>query len=399
MNVVALLTVAMLAFAPQDAATQAAAPVVVVWTIDGSEYTGTLATAFPQLTLATEAGPRALPWDAVERVVLRVPAAAAPAGAPGWRWELADGSALLLDRPTATDSGIQAAFGDGLAATIPRDVVQRIVMSPLPASATDVLAEAAAEASASAEAGDLVIVAGTQRALALRGQVRQFTEAGVSFVFREQQRVLPWPRVAAICFPAVATRDASCRVTLATGDIIAGRVTGGDAEALAITSSTLGQLALPWRHVREIACRSSRVEWLSDLQPLRYEFVPLLDRRWPFAVDQNLLGDALRVGDGAYAKGLCLHSRAGLVFRLAGGYQRFRSIVGIDAAFAPRGAAEVQIVADGRTLWRDVVRGDSPPHDVDLDVSGVQDVLLFVDFGPDLDLADHVCFAEARLIR
>ena len=73
--------------------------------------------------------------------------------------------------------------------------------------------------------------------------------------------------------------------------------------------------------------------------------------------------------------------------------------MGIDALVGRRGNVHVVISADGKTLLETDVKGTDKPRLVDLDVTGRRQLQILVDFGGDLDIADHLDLAEARLIR
>jgi hypothetical protein len=45
------------------------------------------------------------------------------------------------------------------------------------------------------------------------------------------------------------------------------------------------------------------------------------------------------------------------------------------------------------------VRGSDPPQNLDLDVAGVRDLEILVDFGGDLDIADHLDLADAKVVK
>jgi len=95
-----------------------------------------------------------------------------------------------------------------------------------------------------------------------------------------------------------------------------------------------------------------------------------------------------------------MHSRAALIYALNGRYRQFAAVVGIADEMAERGDVTVAVVGDGRILWEAKgVRGGETPREVLVDISGVKELGLHVDFGGQLDLSDHVCWAFARVIR
>ncbi len=115
--------------------------------------------------------------------------------------------------------------------------------------------------------------------------------------------------------------------------------------------------------------------------------------------DTNLGGGPLELDGRAYSKGLALHSRTELVYRMPGDFRRFQATVGIDDAVRPRGNVHFVLRGDDRVLFESVVAGTDPPKPLDVDISGVRRLSVLVDFGDDLDVADHFDLCEARIVK
>ena len=151
-----------------------------------------------------------------------------------------------------------------------------------------------------------------------------------------------------------------------------------------------------------------KVLFLSDQEPESSNYVPyfggLTDRpaiqqfRAP-RTDTNLEGAPLRLDGKEYSKGLSLHSRTELVYRLPDRYRRFQATLGIDDAARPRGDIRLVIRGDARVLFEQVVRGTNPAEAIDLDISGVRRLTILADFGEGLDIGDHLDLCEARVIK
>jgi hypothetical protein len=88
-----------------------------------------------------------------------------------------------------------------------------------------------------------------------------------------------------------------------------------------------------------------------------------------------------------------------LVYRLPAGFQRFKTLVGIDDAVRPRGHVRLVIRADDRVLEELTVTGVDKAIPLDLDISGAGRLAILVDFGDDLDVADHLDLCEARIVK
>jgi hypothetical protein len=190
-------------------------------------------------------------------------------------------------------------------------------------------------------------------------------------------------------------------VFLIDGSVVRCRKVSFDGAELAIELLTGAAAKVPSQNVRALDFSLGKVRYLSQLEPREVKHTPYFDHTWEYERDRNKDGGPLQLGDKVYARGLWIHSKTFLRYRIAGEYRRFQAVVGIDYLVARNGRGDVHVVisGDGRTLWEADVRGTSDPQTIDLDVSGVRDLEILVDFGGDLDIADHLDLADARLIK
>lgn len=156
---------------------------------------------------------------------------------------------------------------------------------------------------------------------------------------------------------------------------------------------------IPAESLRSVDFSLGKVQFLSQMEPREAKYTPYFDHVWKHHVDRTRDGTPIRLGNRNYARGLWIHSRTQLKYRIGGDYRRFQAVMGIDQAVAPRGDVHVVISGDGKPLLEADVRGADPPQPIDLDVSGVRDLEILVDFGGDLDIADHLDLADAKVIK
>ena len=157
----------------------------------------------------------------------------------------------------------------------------------------------------------------------------------------------------------------------------------------------------PVHHLKDATLRvhGGQRRWLSALEPSAVHEEGAFGVVWPYSRDANIDGSRLQLGDIIYDRGLVIHSRARLTWTLAGKYRRFRAIVGISDIGGDHGDCSVHILGDDKVLWQsNSVRGDSVPEWIDCDLSGVQQLTVFVDYGARYDIADHFVLADAWLI-
>ncbi len=376
----------------------AAARDVEVTRIDGTVLRGELRAAFPALSVATEGGEQFLNWGDV--LHLRTSGQAAPPAttqSAGLRITLADGSSFRAGIDTATERDFVVRFRGEQTARLSLSAVRSIVAEPVAAAAR---AHVESLRSADGSTQDVVVVARNDRTVVLRGAIRGISPQNVLIDWNEREVAVPWDRIAAVRVAAAELRESPLTVRTLDGDVFAGRVIDGDTGSLTIQSAAFDRLQLPWPEIDAIDCRSARLEFLSNLQPLSYEFTPLIEKRWPLAVNRTFSGGPIRLGGREYSHGLTMHSRSVVTYSLRGGYSQFAAVVGILDEMGERGDVTARVIGDSRLLWERVsIRGGQPPIEISVDVSGVQQLSLEVDFSGELDLSDQFAWAMARVIR
>jgi len=158
---------------------------------------------------------------------------------------------------------------------------------------------------------------------------------------------------------------------------------------------------VPLDQVAAIDVRQGRATYLSDLEPSAYGHTPFLGIAWPLVKDGSVAGRELRLGGNTYDKGLGLHSKAVVTYDLAGKYEWLETLVGLDEQTGRRGQARIHVEVDGkaRDLGEGEVRGWDSPRMLRINVRGGQVLTLGVDFGRQGDVAAHVDWADARLVK
>ncbi|MHC4177906.1 MAG: NPCBM/NEW2 domain-containing protein, partial [Planctomycetota bacterium] len=160
--------------------------------------------------------------------------------------------------------------------------------------------------------------------------------------------------------------------------------------------------------VRQIDFSRGKIVFLSDLEPESVTYtpyfgtgkaLPLLTKFYALRKDKNLQSGPLQLAEKTYKKGLALHSRTRVVYRLPGRFSRFQAVAGIDNAVRPRGNVRLVIHGDDRVLLEATVTGADPPQPIDLDISGVRRITILADFGEEMDVADHLDLCEARILK
>jgi alpha-galactosidase len=107
----------------------------------------------------------------------------------------------------------------------------------------------------------------------------------------------------------------------------------------------------------------------------------------------------LTLGGKIYRHGVGTHAASEMIVDLNGCARGFRATVGVDAEVAEHGSIVFVVIADGRERQRTpVLRGGEPPAEIDVDLSGVQELVLVVEDAGDYINYDHADWAGAMLL-
>jgi NPCBM/NEW2 domain len=252
---------------------------------------------------------------------------------------------------------------------------------------------------------DAALVRGEDQSVTeIAGQILQLKEQKLQFKYEGESRSINIARVVGLVFAAHAKSAPTDRpyqvFELVGGNRLSGSWTGFADGALEVQAAWGGELKIPAAKVASIVFRNGKLVYLSDLEPLSVEEVPYFDRAMPYQRDKNLLGEPLKLKGKEHRKGLAVHSRSVLNYALEGKYVQFKSLVGFDDSVPARGRVVCRVLADGKPIFSEAdLRADAKPKSVELDVKGVRQLTLEIDFGEDENICDRVIWADARLYR
>ena len=138
---------------------------------------------------------------------------------------------------------------------------------------------------------------------------------------------------------------------------------------------------------------------LPSLQAVGYRNIPYLTRAWPYRVDRNVTGGALRAGGRRYAAGLGMHSTSRITYPLDGTATRFAASLAIDDSTDGRGSVGFRVFVDGTEKYRSpTIRGGDRPTPIEVPLDGGKQLSLVVDFADFADELDHANWLNPRLL-
>lgn len=192
---------------------------------------------------------------------------------------------------------------------------------------------------------------------------------------------------------------------LRNGDLLTFASVELQAAGLAVHLLTGHTVTIPLEAAASLDFGQGKVTYLSQMEHRSKEhstrFGGEFDSVFDVRIDHSDAGPEtpIRIDRQPYQRGLVIHSKTKLSYRLNGDYRRFVAVAGIEQLVRPRGTVTLTISGDGKELFHRDITGKDPPLPLDLDVSGVRDLTILVGFGDDLDDGDHLALGDARLIK
>lgn len=385
----------------------AAPPEVNVRVVDGQSVSGVVETLDGE-GLALRRGSETV-RIALERLLTLAPAAAeSPAAtAANVSVELSDGSSVAAADVTVAPGQATIALADGARVTLPVAAIRSVRFAPL----SDDLAAQWREIAAESAADDRLIVEKDGSLDFLPAVVRAIGADSLAVELDGEQREVKRTKLAGVIMhhrASDAAGEGRCVVIDRSGSRWQAASLAAAGDKVRIDLPTGQQVELPWSSVARIDFSRGNVQYLSDLDPESSRFTPYVRDEATAAVmaefyrprrDESLTGQPLRLDGVDYAKGLALHARTELTFRLPAGFKRFQAIAGIDEALRGAGNVQLLIYADDRLVADAAIVGSEPPRTLDLDVAGAARLRIVADYGADLDVGDHLNLCDARIVK
>ncbi len=327
-----------------------------------------------------------------------------PRYVPGVVVELTDGSIILGRQYLVRQSRAKITLSEGRVLETPADIVRTVqLQQPSGGSAAEWTRLVNMNVNS-----DLLVVRKDESLDYHQGVLHDVTGDVVRFEFDGE--VLPVKRSKVYGFAyhhgAEAKRPpATCRITDVAGSQWMVRALSA-AEKLQWTTPAGLSIAQAADQIVQIDFSGGKIVYLSDLKPEMARWTPYFSAGKPLAAveqfyaprdDRNFDGEPLHLAGTQYRKGLALHSRTEIIYRLSGPFSRFRAVAGIDDAVRPSGKARLVVRGDDKVLLDVAIAGTEAPRNVDLDLRGVRRLTIVVDFADNLSSGDYLLLCNARL--
>jgi hypothetical protein len=400
---------------------------VTVSRIDGSSIVGSLSEWNEQgISVAVEAGE--VDIAAKELLSLRWSGASVPpdASAGAIRVELTDGTVLPVDQFQVASSKALLT----LPAVVPAEKreqqiairnVAAVQLRPLDGAVADQWSQLRKQEFTS---DVLAVLKRDGKSLDyVEGVLGEVTKEKIEFRLDDESRRVDRSRVAGLIYlraDTQAKQEPICIIHSRAGLRASASAARLANELISVTTSEGVELDWPLEDIKLVDFSAGKILYLSDIEQATADWTPLVGL--PSAAqaaskygqprrDNSAFGGLLTLSHSAgalsggpnqlqsYNKGLALHSRTEMVFRLPAGYRRFLAIAGIEPATSPAGNVQFKIYGDDEALFEADIAGNEPPREIELDVAGVRRLKLVVDFGKNLSTGDWLNVCDARLVK
>jgi len=379
-----------------------------VQTLAGPSVTGNIAKlADDKLTLTTPAGEQTFAFKDLLGVTLPGESKAPPKSLLAV--SLSDGSALAVKGFAAKGEQATVQLADGSEAKVPTRAIDAVRYR----EQAGALVEQWNDIAKADRPSDVIVLRKNEALDFISGAIVDVTPEFVNFEFDGDVIKVKMARVEGLLYhrPAKPPKAvaAACVVSDATGSRYraAGLTLEGD--KLLIRTPAGLEIARPLADIGRLDFSQGNIQYLGDLKPEALVWTPFFGEAASAAAAKEFYrprvdrsqegGGPLRIGGKEYKKGLALHSRTEVVYRLPEEFRSFKAIAGIDDRARPAGDVQLTILGDDRKLYEGRITGNDNPLPLDLDISGVNRLKIIVDFSEDLDLGDFLDLCEARILK
>ena len=254
---------------------------------------------------------------------------------------------------------------------------------------------------------DLFVIDVEGQPQTLPGLLEAIEENKIIFSFEGETRELPIDRIqyVGMASAGLIQPPTGSLVTLTDESRILGELTGWNPQTLSLDLAGLAELELPSSKIKSIQNRNDRMMFLSDVDPESATITGLLLPARPWRRNLTVDGQPLTLRSAGsrskfqtFEKGLGIPSDGILTFP-ATSYDRFLATACLDPAKRGAGDCEIEILLDGESVFQQRLYRESPVAEIDVELGKANQITLHVKTGEKLDLADHVNWCDARLVK
>lgn len=404
-----------------------AGPEVQISTLTGAREQGELTSLTTSaVTVNTSSGPRTIAAaDLLSLTPVSAPETKTESQPSVWI-ELIDGSQLLATSYTVAAGKASVTLLGGETIEIPTRSIRYVRLqdhqSELARSSQ--LAKQWRDILSGDATGDLIVVrkvAMAEESAAapanasldqLEGVLGDVSEEKVQFTYDEQQIPVARTKVEGVVYFHPAGRelpDPLCILHDAAGSKWNVKTLALEGDKVQLTTVSGVPVEMPIARLRQFDYSAGKIVYLSDLEPETIKWTnfygesPIsagLAKMFAPRRDRSFDGGKIVLGGETFNKGLAIHSRTLLEYRLQGKFNKFIALAGLDEKVRHSGDVKLGISLDGKPLGEYQLSGkNTSPTAIELDVQNGRKLSILVDFGAGLDISDRLHLANARVTK
>ncbi|MEI7685473.1 MAG: NPCBM/NEW2 domain-containing protein [Planctomycetota bacterium] len=239
--------------------------------------------------------------------------------------------------------------------------------------------------------GELNPVEGTLGDIDAEGKSISFKRDGAEAIS------LPIERLHGMVFfrPEGPTESPICKVHDREGNLVTVAKIAFKDNSWRLTTTFGTELSLPGDAVAKLDFNMGKLTYLSDLEPARVLERSAIGLVVKHRKDTNLDGEPILL-DRRYGKGLSMHAHTELEYDLAGKFKDLKGTLGVDVRTGSESQPLVTIFCDGEKRFSETITAKAV-RPISLNVKDVATLKIVISSRNELDLHDHVTFAEARV--
>lgn len=402
----------------------AAGPQASVTTLTGDQVVGQLVRAgTEEIALSTAAGERSFAAAEILSLKLKQANNAPPQKAAVWL-ELIDGSQLQATECLIAKGIARATLLGGNSIDLPTRSLQTVRLQ-------DHESDVARQGRLARQWQDIIAAPATADVIVIRklstgedndapmtavldtleGVLGDVSEEKVQFTYDEQTIPVDRAKVEGFVYFHPAGRELPsplCRIDDNAGNRWNVKSLTLAGETLQFVSTAGVKAELPVARITGFDYSAGKILFLSDVEPETSEWTNAygdnsatasLARLFAPRRDQSFGGEPLTLDGQSYEKGLALHSKTVLEYRLLGKFSKFLALAGIDDKVRPAGDVLLVVALDGKPLGEHRIRGKDAAVPLEYDIRGGRKLTITVDFGGALDVADRLHLVNARVTK
>ncbi|MBI5853380.1 MAG: NPCBM/NEW2 domain-containing protein [Planctomycetes bacterium] len=244
------------------------------------------------------------------------------------------------------------------------------------------------------------------------GEIHAFESGGLRFAAggTGEQALWRYDELAAVALRGGVPREQRAEGLLVSraGDRLGAELLGLRDGVLRVALEGGVEVSLPLGELAAWTPLDGAVTFLSDLPPSevveRSWFAEGDAPLWPFRRDAAVTGGALRAGGLVFGKGLGVHARSLMTWKVPEGCTGFVGFVAMDESVRElpvRGQVAARVVLDGKPVFTlDALDAGMGLQAIGrLAVAAGQELRLEVDFGDGLDLGDRVAWGDVGFVK